>query len=77
MCKHFSTHYTLGMLYFVDDDACESILNKFISILSTLGEVDGFSKGGASPLSSTGFSAGLPALSLVDIDQRFILKKIG
>lgn len=39
-------------------------------------EVDGLSDGGASPLSSTGLSAGLPALSLVDINQRFMATKI-
>jgi len=27
----------IGTLYFVDDDACESTLDKFVSILSTLG----------------------------------------
>ncbi len=36
MCKHLSAHYTSGMLYFVDNDACESILDKFLSIFSTL-----------------------------------------
>ncbi len=35
MYKHLSAHNTLGMLYFVDDDACESILDKFLSIFST------------------------------------------
>lgn len=36
MYKHPSAHYSLGMLHFANDETCESILDKFLSILSTL-----------------------------------------